>query len=104
MLGRASQLGFRPERLRLYQRLQAYLAEEVPYVPLYVRLQWLVARPDVRGIRLEPSGLHRLERAWVEAPAAPLGTVPGAPAMPTVPLLPPLPASPPPPPVSTTPE
>src|SRR5262249_49067436 len=34
MLGRASQLGFRPERLRLYQRLQAYLAEEVPYVPL----------------------------------------------------------------------
>ena len=104
MLGRASQLGFRPERLRLYQRLQAYLAEEVPYVPLYVRLQWLVARPDVRGIRLEPSGLHRLEQAWVEAPAAPLGTAPGAPAMPTTPLLPPLPALPLPPPLSTTPQ
>ena len=37
MLSRAGQLGFRPERLRLYQRLQALLAEELPYVPLYVR-------------------------------------------------------------------
>src|SRR5262249_27363845 len=41
MLVRASQLGFRPERLRLYQRLQGLLAEELPYVPLYVRLQWM---------------------------------------------------------------
>ena len=37
MLSRAGQLGFRPERLRIYQRLQALLAEELPYVPLYVR-------------------------------------------------------------------
>jgi ABC-type transport system substrate-binding protein len=103
MLGRASQLGFRPERLRLYQRLQTYLAEEVPYVPLYVRLQWLVARADVRGLRPEPSGLHRLERAWVEGPLAPLGSSPGAPAAPAAPRLPPLPAPPLPPPVTTNP-
>ena len=71
MLSRAGQLGFRPERLRIYQRLQALLAEELPYVPLYVRLQWMVARPDVRGIRLDPGGLHRLERMGLEPPAAP---------------------------------
>src|SRR5262249_41681445 len=68
MLGRASQLGFRPERLRLYQRLQTYLGEEVPYLPLYVRLQWLVARPEVRDLGLQPSGLHRLQRASGEPP------------------------------------
>jgi peptide/nickel transport system substrate-binding protein len=71
MLARSSQLGFRPERLRIYQRLQTLLADELPYVPLYVRLQWMVTRPEVRGARLDPGGLHRLERMWVEAPPAP---------------------------------
>ena len=71
MLARASQLGFRPERLRIYHRLQGLLADELPYVPLYVRLQWMVARPDVRGARLDPGGLHRLERMWIEPPPAP---------------------------------
>jgi peptide/nickel transport system substrate-binding protein len=89
MLVRASQLGFRPERFRLYQRLQALLAEELPYVPLYVRLQWMVARPEVRGVRLDPGGLHRLERMWLEPPPAPLA--PSAPR-----LLNPLSGSPPP--------
>jgi ABC-type transport system substrate-binding protein len=70
LLSRAAQLGFRPERLRLYHRLQALLAEEVPYVPLYVRRQWAVARPGVRGLRLDPWGLHRLERVWVEGEPA----------------------------------
>lgn len=77
MLVRASQLGFRPERFRLYQRLQGLLAEELPYVPLYVRLQWMVARPEVRGVRLDPGGLHRLERMWLEPPpAAPAPSAP----------------------------
>jgi peptide/nickel transport system substrate-binding protein len=71
MLTRAGQLSFRAERLRLYQRLQTLAADELPYVPLFVRLQWAVARPGVRGLRLDPGGLHRLERAWVETtPAA----------------------------------
>ncbi|HWC01910.1 MAG TPA: ABC transporter substrate-binding protein [Methylomirabilota bacterium] len=70
MLARASQLGFRPERFRLYQRLQGLLGEEVPYVPLYVRLQWMVARPEVRGMRLDPGGLHHLERMRLEVPPA----------------------------------
>ena len=71
MLTRAGQLGYRPERLRLYQRLQTLLADELPYVPLYVRVQWMVARPAVKGIRLDPGGLHRFERMMFEPPPAP---------------------------------
>lgn len=61
VLIRASQLSFRPERQRLYQRAQAMLAEELPWIPIYVRLEWAVVRPDVRGLRLHPSGIHRLD-------------------------------------------
>jgi peptide/nickel transport system substrate-binding protein len=69
LLVRASQLFFRPERQRLYIRAQALLAEELPWIPIYVRLHWAVARPDVRGLRLHPSGSPRLDRVWLEAPA-----------------------------------
>jgi peptide/nickel transport system substrate-binding protein len=66
LLVRASQLAFRPERLKLYQRAQGILADELPWIPLYVQLHWAVARPEVRGLRLHPSGIHRLDRVWVE--------------------------------------
>jgi ABC-type transport system substrate-binding protein len=68
MLIRASQLAYRPERQRLYQRAQAILAEEMPWVPLYVKLLWAVARPEVRGLRLHPSGFHRLTGIALEGP------------------------------------
>ena len=58
---RASQLAFRTERQRLYHRAQAMLAEEMPWIPLYVRLQWAVVRPEVKGLRLHPTGLHHLD-------------------------------------------
>lgn len=70
ILRRASQLSFRLERLRLYQRLQAHVADEVPYVPLFVRLHWALARPGVRDLQLDPSGSHRLDRAWIEPGSA----------------------------------
>ena len=76
ILKRASQLSFRLERLRLYQRLQALAAEELPYIPLFVRLQWALARPGVRDLRLDPGGLHRLDRAWVEGSDPGTGAVP----------------------------
>jgi ABC-type transport system substrate-binding protein len=82
MLVRAGQLGFRPERFRLYQRLQSLLAEELPYIPLYTRLQWMVARPGVRGIQLDPSGLHRLERMSLEPPPESAPAPPAAPSSP----------------------
>lgn len=61
MLIRASQISFRPERQRLYQRAQALLADELPWIPLYTRLEWAVVRPEVRGLRLHPTGIHRLD-------------------------------------------
>lgn len=66
MLIRGSQLAYRPERQRLYQRAQAILAEEMPWVPLYVKLLWAVARPELRGFRLHPSGFHRLTTVGYE--------------------------------------
>jgi peptide/nickel transport system substrate-binding protein len=66
VLVRASQISFRPERRRLYLRAQAMLAQDMPWIPLYVRLVWAVPRPEVRGLRLHPSGLHRLSTVWVE--------------------------------------
>ena len=71
ILARAGQVSFRLERLRLYERLQRDMADELPYVPLFVRLQWALARPSVRDLRLDPGGLHRLERAWIETRAEP---------------------------------
>ena len=80
LLIRGSQLSFRPERQRVYARAQALLADEVPWIPLYVRLHWAVARPEVRNLRLHPSGWHRLDRVVLEppplAPALPPGPAP----------------------------
>ena len=60
VLIRASQLASRQERARLYRRGQGLLADDVPWLPIYVRLVWGVARPEVRNLRLHPSGFHRL--------------------------------------------
>ncbi len=66
---RASQLSYRPERQRLYQRAQALLAEDLPWLPIYVRLRWAVVRPEVRGLRLHPTGIDRLDGLALEATA-----------------------------------
>jgi peptide/nickel transport system substrate-binding protein len=66
LLIRASQLAFRPERQRLYVRAQAVLADALPWIPIYVRLRWAVVRPEVGGLRLHPTGFHRLETLTVD--------------------------------------
>jgi len=66
VLIRASQLSSRVERARLYQRAQALLAEDMPWIPVYVRLVWGVTRPEVRNLRLHPTGLHRLSTVTLE--------------------------------------
>ena len=66
VLIRASQLSYRPERRRLYQRAQAILAEDLPWIPVYVRLHWALTRPEVRGLRLHPTGFHRLDALTLE--------------------------------------
>jgi peptide/nickel transport system substrate-binding protein len=77
LLARASQLSFRTERQRLYQRAQALLAEDLPWLPIYVRLQWAVVRPEVRGLRLHPSGIHRLDAVGLDLPPG-VAPAPGA--------------------------
>jgi len=66
VLIRASQLSSRVERARLYQRAQALLAEDMPWIPVYVRVVWGVTRPEVRNLRLHPTGLHRLSTVALE--------------------------------------
>ncbi len=78
LLIRASQVSFRPERQRLYFRAQTMLAEEMPWVPLYVRMHWAVARAEVRNLRLHPSGNPRFDRVWIDQPAPALPPAPGS--------------------------
>jgi peptide/nickel transport system substrate-binding protein len=66
VLVRAGQLSSRAERARLYQRAQALLADDLPWLPIYVRLLWGVARPEVRNLRLHPTGIHRLHNVSLE--------------------------------------
>jgi len=70
LLIRASQLAFRPERQHLYYRAQALMADELPWLPIYVRLRWAVVRPGVSGLRLHPTGLHQLDLLTVDQPAS----------------------------------
>jgi ABC-type transport system substrate-binding protein len=78
LLIRASQVSFRPERQRLYIRAQRILAEEVPWIPLYVRLHYAAVRPEVRNLRLHPSGNPRLDRVWADQATAPARATPGS--------------------------
>ncbi|RPH74155.1 MAG: hypothetical protein EHM88_23240, partial [Candidatus Rokuibacteriota bacterium] len=66
VLVRAGQLSSRAERARLYQRAQALLADDLPWLPIYVRLLWGVARPEVRNLRVHPTGIHRLHNVSLE--------------------------------------
>src|SRR5438445_324621 len=68
LLVRASQLTFRSERQRLYQRAQVLLAQELPWLPIYVRLNWALTREGVRGLRLQPTGFHHFDTVTIEAP------------------------------------
>jgi peptide/nickel transport system substrate-binding protein len=76
LLIRASQVSFRPERQRLYARAQSILAEEVPWIPLYVRMHWAAVRSEVRNLRLHPSGNPRLDRVWVDQALPPASPAP----------------------------
>jgi ABC-type transport system substrate-binding protein len=78
LLIRASQISFRPERQRLYVRAQAMLAEEMPWVPLYVRMHWAAVRAEVRNLRLHPSGNPRFDRVWIDQPAPATAPAPGS--------------------------
>ncbi len=77
LLIRASQLAFRPQRQALYARAQALMADELPWLPIYVRLRWAVVRPGVGGLRLQPTGFHQLDTLTVDEPAVQGSRAPG---------------------------
>jgi len=53
-------------RSELYKKVQQYLAEDVPYVPLWQGKQFCVARPYVKGILLEPTQIFRYYLLYIE--------------------------------------
>jgi ABC-type transport system substrate-binding protein len=77
MLVRASQLGFRPERFRLYQRLQSLLRTRLPTIPLSCSAPVDGGAARRAGIQLDPGGIHHLERMSLSPPARARGQPPG---------------------------
>lgn len=56
-----------PERRRQhYQELQRLLHDLAPWVFLSYEDQFLVTRPEVRGLSLHPLGMVYLENAWLD--------------------------------------
>ena len=56
-------------RKTLYGRVQALVAEDAPYIPLWTKTNVAVYQPDVHGVRLSPTGSFAfLADVW-KAPA-----------------------------------
>lgn len=60
-----------------YAVAQRLIAEDAPYIPLWNRTNAVVARPELRGVRLGPTGDFQSLR-WVERPDPPSGPAPQA--------------------------
>ena len=56
---KARQLSDQSERAKVYEEAQKLLAEEAPYIPLWQAKQYCVAKPNVKGILLEPTQIFR---------------------------------------------
>jgi peptide/nickel transport system substrate-binding protein len=58
------------ERGALYRQAQQLTAEDVPYVPLWYRVNVAVSQPDIRGVSLSPIADYTfLRHVWREQPA-----------------------------------
>src|SRR5207302_1315191 len=51
---------------KLAEAIGLMLGAAVRWIPIYVRLVWAVTRPEVRNLRLHPTGLHRLNTVTLE--------------------------------------
>ncbi len=56
------------ERLALLGQLQKLMATDVPYIPIWQNREFVFARPDVQGVRLEPTQTFPF---WLLTKAAP---------------------------------
>jgi oligopeptide transport system substrate-binding protein len=54
------------ERLRLFERMEELIGEEVPVIPLYHHEQTYLARPEVKGWYPTLLHVHPLQYVWLE--------------------------------------
>ncbi|KUK14707.1 MAG: peptide/nickel transport system substrate-binding protein [bacterium] len=59
LLLKARQISDEEGRAKVYEEAQKLLAEEAPYIPLWQAKQYCVAKPEVKGILLEPTQIFR---------------------------------------------
>lgn len=59
LLSRARQIPHEEGRAKVYEEVQRLLAEEAPYIPLWQARQYCIAKPDVKGVLLEPTQIFR---------------------------------------------
>lgn len=56
----------RKERLALFLKAEKIIVEDAPWIFLAHKNQFLLRQPWIKGDLIDPSGIHRLERAWME--------------------------------------
>jgi peptide/nickel transport system substrate-binding protein len=54
------------KRRQLYSRIQAIVAQDAPYVPLYYPPYIWALRDKVQGFAVNPGGAYRLEDVWLK--------------------------------------
>ena len=54
------------DRIRLYEKVQARLHDDVPCIPLFHARQMVAMRRNVRGFALHPTGVKRFAHVWME--------------------------------------
>ncbi|MGQ9584875.1 MAG: ABC transporter substrate-binding protein [Anaerolineae bacterium] len=55
------------KRFRLYQRAEERIVMDVPWIPLYHDVNYLLVKPYVNGLTMTPQGLYDLRRVRVQA-------------------------------------
>ena len=55
------------KRFRLYQRAEERIVMDVPWIPLYHDVNYLLVKPYVNGLTVTPQGLYDLRRVRVQA-------------------------------------
>ncbi len=59
LLLKARKINNRLERAKIYYKVQDIMAKDAPYVPLFQGKQRVVAKPDVKGLLLDPVQIFR---------------------------------------------
>ncbi|QTA81561.1 Extracellular solute-binding protein, family 5 [Desulfonema limicola] len=66
ILKKAQQVSKKEERIRLYQSAQEIVHEQAPWFTIANIRQFIAHRKNIHGLAQHPTGIIRLNRAWVE--------------------------------------